>query len=78
MIQKQDLSALGFFPIRKRLTQFLIGFLFAGILCALVEILNSKITNLSCINYFVTQNVAVIVLTYLFIKYYLQRECDNI
>lgn len=47
IIQKQNLSALGFFPLKKRLTQLLIGVLFVGSLCALVEISNSILTHLS-------------------------------
>ena len=56
LIEKKNILALGFLPIDKRLKQFLIGFLITGILCALVQylesylkssnwILNEKITN---------------------------------
>ena len=39
--EKQNILALGFFPIVKRLKQFLIGFLITGILCVLVQYLES-------------------------------------
>lgn len=37
IIEKKTILALGFLPIAKRLKQFLIGFLFTGILCVLVQ-----------------------------------------
>jgi hypothetical protein len=41
LIEKKNILALGFFPIGKRLKQFLIGFLITGILCVLVQYLES-------------------------------------
>lgn len=41
LIEKQHISVLGFLPIRKRLNQFLVGFLITGLLCALVQYLES-------------------------------------
>jgi len=40
-IEKENILALGFLPIIKRLKQFLIGFLITGILCVLVQYLES-------------------------------------
>lgn len=46
--QKQNLSkALGFYPIKKRVIQFLVGFLLASISIALIEIIQSDLTHLS-------------------------------
>ena len=56
IIEKENILALGFLPIPKRLKQFSIGILITGILCVLVQyleaylksstwILNEKITN---------------------------------
>lgn len=56
LIEKDNILALGFLPISKRLKQFLIGILITGMLCVLVQyleaflksstwILNEKITN---------------------------------
>jgi len=47
IIEKQNLSVLGFLPLRKRVAQLIIGFLFAGLLYALVELINSGMTNLA-------------------------------
>ena len=41
LIEKKNILALGFIPIAKRLKQFLIGFLITGILCVLVQYLES-------------------------------------
>lgn len=41
LIEKKNILALGFLPIGKRLKQFLIGFLITGILCVLVQYLES-------------------------------------
>jgi len=41
LIEKENILALGFFPIVKRLKQFLIGFLITGILCVFVQYLES-------------------------------------
>tara|TARA_R100000935_G_C2795470_1_gene147953 strand:- start:266 stop:970 length:705 start_codon:yes stop_codon:yes gene_type:complete len=41
LIEKKNILALGFLPIVKRLKQFLIGFLITGILCVLVQYLES-------------------------------------
>jgi membrane protease YdiL (CAAX protease family) len=41
LIEKGNILALGFLPIGKRLKQFLIGFLITGILCVLVQYLES-------------------------------------
>jgi membrane protease YdiL (CAAX protease family) len=41
LIERQNILALGFLPIGKRLKQFLIGFLITGILCVLVQHLES-------------------------------------
>jgi membrane protease YdiL (CAAX protease family) len=41
LIEKKNILALGFLPISKRLKQFLIGFLITGILCVLVQYLES-------------------------------------
>lgn len=41
LIEKRNILALGFLPIVKRLKQFLIGFLITGILCILVQYLES-------------------------------------
>lgn len=41
LIEKKNILALGFLPIGKRLKQFLIGFLITGILCILVQFLES-------------------------------------
>lgn len=41
LIEKENILALGFLPIVKRLKQFLIGFLITGILCFLVQYLES-------------------------------------
>lgn len=41
LIEKENILALGFLPIVKRLKQFLIGFLITGILCVLVQYLES-------------------------------------
>jgi membrane protease YdiL (CAAX protease family) len=40
-IEKKNILALGFLPMVKRLKQFLIGFLVTGILCVLVQYLES-------------------------------------
>ncbi|WP_339631738.1 type II CAAX endopeptidase family protein [Bizionia echini] len=45
LIEKQHILALGFFPIGKRLKQFLFGFLITGILCVLVQCLESYLTS---------------------------------
>ena len=39
LIEKENILALGFLPIAKRLKQFLIGFLITGILCVLAQFL---------------------------------------
>ena len=41
LIEKKNILALGFLPVGKRLKQFLIGFLITGILCVLVQYLES-------------------------------------
>ncbi len=41
LIEKKNILALGFLPIVKRLQQFLIGFIITGILCVLVQYLES-------------------------------------
>jgi uncharacterized protein len=41
LIEKDNILALGFLPIVKRLKQFLIGFLITGIICVLVQYLES-------------------------------------
>lgn len=41
LIEKRNILALGFLPIVKRFKQFLIGFLITGILCILVQYLES-------------------------------------
>lgn len=41
LVEKKNISVLGFLPIGKRLNQFLIGFLITGILCILVQFLES-------------------------------------
>ncbi len=41
LIEKKNILALGFLPMVKRLKQFLIGFLITGILCVLVQYLES-------------------------------------
>ena len=41
LIEKKNILALGFLPIVKRLKQFFIGFLITGILCILVQYLES-------------------------------------
>jgi uncharacterized protein len=41
LIEKKNILALGFLPITKRLKQFFIGFLITGILCVLVQYLES-------------------------------------
>jgi len=41
LIEKKNILALGFLPIGKRFLQFLIGFLISGILCVLVQYLES-------------------------------------
>lgn len=41
LIEKKNILALGFLPIGKRVKQFLIGFLITGILCILVQYLES-------------------------------------
>ncbi|WP_372801950.1 CPBP family intramembrane glutamic endopeptidase [Lutibacter sp.] len=41
LIEKKSILALGLLPIGKRLKQFLIGFLITGMLCALVQYLES-------------------------------------
>ncbi|MDY2588181.1 CPBP family intramembrane glutamic endopeptidase [Winogradskyella aquimaris] len=41
LIERKTILALGFLPIHKRLKQFLIGFLITGILCLLVQYLES-------------------------------------
>ncbi|WP_347175530.1 CPBP family intramembrane glutamic endopeptidase [Polaribacter uvawellassae] len=41
LIEKKNILALGFLPIGKKLKQFLIGFLITGILCVLVQYLES-------------------------------------
>lgn len=40
-IEKKNILALGFLPITKRIKQFLIGFFFTGILCILVQYLET-------------------------------------
>jgi len=47
ILQKQSLSALGFYPPKKRVLQLFLGLLFASMSCILVEILNSELTHLS-------------------------------
>jgi len=37
-LEKENLLALGFLPILKRLKQFLIGFLFTAIICVVFNI----------------------------------------
>ena len=41
LIENENILALGFLPILKRLKQFLIGFLITGILCVIVQYLES-------------------------------------
>ncbi|WP_323757322.1 type II CAAX endopeptidase family protein [Roseivirga sp.] len=41
LIEKKNILALGFLPIVKRLKQFLIGFIITGVLCVLVQYLES-------------------------------------
>lgn len=41
LIEKENILALGFLPIAKRLKQFLIGFLITAILCAFVQYLEA-------------------------------------
>jgi len=41
LIEKKNILALGFLPIGKRFLQFLIGFLISGILCVIVQYLES-------------------------------------
>jgi uncharacterized protein len=41
LIERDNILALGFLPIVKRLKQFLIGFLITGIICVLVQYLES-------------------------------------
>ena len=41
LVEKKNILALGFLPIGKRLKQFLIGFLITGILCVLIQYLES-------------------------------------
>jgi len=43
LIENRNILALGFFPIGKRLKQFFIGFLITGILCVLVQYLESHL-----------------------------------
>lgn len=43
LIEKKNILALGFLPIGKRLKQFLIGFLITGILCVLIQYLESHL-----------------------------------
>jgi hypothetical protein len=45
LIEKKNILALGFLPIDKRLKQFLIGFLITGILCVLVQYLESYLNS---------------------------------
>ncbi|MEO7977991.1 type II CAAX endopeptidase family protein [Flavobacterium sp.] len=40
-IEKKNILALGFLPVIKRLKQFLIGFLFTSILCAVIQYLEA-------------------------------------
>lgn len=49
LIEKENILALGFLPIVKRLKQFLIGFLITGILCVLVQYLESYLKSSSWI-----------------------------
>ncbi len=41
LFEKENIFALGLFPIEKRLKQFFIGFLITGILCVLIQYLES-------------------------------------
>lgn len=47
LIEKTNILALGFLPIKKRLKQFLIGFLITGILCVLVQYLGAYLKSSS-------------------------------
>ncbi|MDF0705788.1 CPBP family intramembrane glutamic endopeptidase [Flagellimonas okinawensis] len=41
LLEKKTILALGFFPVAKRLKQFLIGFLVTAVLCVLVQLLEA-------------------------------------
>lgn len=43
LIEKKNILALGFFPIRERLKQFSIGFLITAVLCVLVQFLEADL-----------------------------------
>ncbi|RXT03919.1 CPBP family intramembrane glutamic endopeptidase [Ammoniphilus sp. CFH 90114] len=43
---KKNLLALGLTPFRSRLNQFVIGFIFTGVMCSLIQILDSTLTNI--------------------------------
>jgi uncharacterized protein len=42
---KKNLIVLGITPVRTRFYQFLIGFIFTGVLCAFIQIFDSTLTN---------------------------------
>lgn len=45
IIEKKSILALGFQPIQKRFKQFLIGFLITGIICVLIQYLESNLNS---------------------------------
>ena len=47
LIEQKDLSVLGYCPVPKRIIQFIIGVIFAGTLCAVIQIVDSWLTHLS-------------------------------
>lgn len=46
LVEKKDLSVLGYRPLLKRSVQFAIGVVFAGSLCAVIQIVDSRLTQL--------------------------------
>lgn len=60
LIEKKNILALGFLPIGKRLKQFLIGFLITGILCVLVQYLESYLKSSTWIlNKIITSGIII-------------------
>lgn len=58
LIEKKSILALGFLPIYKRLKQFLLGFLITGILCFLVQYIESYLKSSTWIlNEYITGNI---------------------
>jgi membrane protease YdiL (CAAX protease family) len=46
LVEKKDLSVLGYRPFPERIAQFSIGVVFAGTLCAVIQIVDSWLTHL--------------------------------